>query len=81
MPDNLQREALMLDAQILIDAGEYDAAIAMLQNWKGRTEWASYAKFNIGVALVRSGRVDEAAELLHELGEHGSLQRGADVAA
>jgi len=69
LPKNLQRESLMLHAQILIDAGEYDAAIALLQNWKGRTEWASYAKFNIGVALVRSGRVDEAAELLNELGD------------
>ncbi len=69
LPDNLRREALMLDAQILIDAGEYDAAIAKLQNWKGRTEWASYAKFNVGVALVRSGRVNEAAELLGDLGE------------
>jgi len=69
LPNNLQREALMLDAQILIDAGEYDVAVAKLQNWKGRTEWASYAKFNIGVALVRSGRVDEAATLLNELGD------------
>ena len=69
LPDNLQREALMLGAQILIDAGEYDAAVARLQNWKGRTEWASYAKFNIGVALVRRGQVDEAAELLNDLGE------------
>ena len=68
LPDNLRREALMLDAQILIDAGEYDAAIGKLQNWEGRTEWASYARFNIGVALVRSGRVEEAAELLNELG-------------
>ena len=69
LPKNLQREALMLDAQILIDAGEYDVAVAKLQNWEGRTEWASYAKFNIGVALVRSGRVDEAATLLNELGD------------
>ena len=68
LPDNLQREALMLDAQILIDAGNYDAAVAKLRNWKGRTEWASYAKFNIGVALVRSGRVEEAVTLLNELG-------------
>lgn len=68
LPKNLQREALMLDAQILIDAGEYDAAITKLTNWKGKTEWASYAKFNIGVALVRSGRVDEAARLLEDLG-------------
>lgn len=68
LPKNLQREALMLEAQILIDAGQYDAAIAKLQNWKGKTEWASYAKFNVGVALVRSGRVDEAARLLDDLG-------------
>jgi len=68
LPDNLQREALMLQAQILIDAGDYDRAIALLQNWKGKTEWASYAKFNIGVALVRSGRVAEAQLILNDLG-------------
>ena len=68
LPKNLQREALMMHAQILIDTGEYDRAITLLQNWKGKTEWASYAKFNIGVALVRSGRVDEAREFLDELG-------------
>jgi len=69
LPEHIQREALMLDAQILLDAGEYDVAIAKLQNWNGRTEWASYAKFNIGVALVRSGRVDAAAKLLDDLGD------------
>ncbi len=68
LPKNLQSEALMMRAQILIDAGEHDRAIALLQNWKGETEWASYAKFNIGVALVRSGRVEEAEELLDDLG-------------
>ncbi len=68
LPDNLQREALMLQAQILIDAGDYDRAITLLQNWKGKTEWASYAKFNVGVALVRSGRVAEAQVLLNDLG-------------
>ena len=68
LPKNLQREALMLEAQILIDAGDYDRAITLLQNWKGKTEWASYAKFNVGVALVRSGRIDEAQALLNDLG-------------
>ena len=68
LPKNMQREALMLEAQILIAGGEYDAAIDKLQNWKGKTEWASYAKFNVGVALVRLGRVDEAAKLLDDLG-------------
>jgi len=69
LPDNLWREAQMLQSQIYIDIGQYDSAIALLQNWKGRTEWASYAKFNLGVALVRSGRVDAAAEILEDLGD------------
>jgi outer membrane protein assembly factor BamD (BamD/ComL family) len=68
LPENLQREALMIQAQILIESGEFDRAIAILQNWKGKTEWASYAKFNIGVALVRSGRTEEAQQILAELG-------------
>jgi len=69
LPDNLAREASMLRAQILIDSGDYDRAIALLADWKGRTEWSSYAKFNLGVALVRSGRVDEAREILDKLGD------------
>ena len=68
LPENLQREASMLDAQILIDAGKYDEAIERLSRWDGDTDWASYARFNIGVALVRSGRVGEARALLDELG-------------
>ena len=69
LPDNLWREAQMLQSQIYIDSGQYENAIALLQNWKGKTEWASYAKFNLGVSLVRSGRVDAAAEILDDLGE------------
>jgi tetratricopeptide (TPR) repeat protein len=41
----------------------------LLQAWDGKTEWASYAKFNLGVALVRSGQVDTASRILDELGD------------
>jgi TolA-binding protein len=68
LPDNLQREAQMLQAQIFIDSGRYDRAIALLSDWKGRTEWASYAKFNLGVAMVRSGNINAAQQILDELG-------------
>jgi tetratricopeptide (TPR) repeat protein len=68
LPKNLQREALMLQSQMLIETGQYDQAVALLQSFNDRTEWASYAKFNIGVALVRSGRIDEARALLDDLG-------------
>lgn len=68
LPEDVEREARMLQAQLLIDGGDYDRAIAMLADWKGRTEWSRYAQFNLGVALVRSGRVEEAKKILDELG-------------
>jgi tetratricopeptide (TPR) repeat protein len=69
LPEHIQREATMLQAQLLIDGGEYDRAIALLEGWKGKTEWSRYAQFNLGVALVRSGRMDEASKILEELGD------------
>ena len=69
LPDNLRGEAQSLQAQILIANGKYDEAITMLQQWKGKTEWARYAEFNLGVSMVRAGRVDEAKSILDDLGE------------
>ena len=68
LPDNLRREAQMLRAQIFIDAGRYGDAIALLNKWSGATEWAGYASYNLGVALVRSGDVDSARSILEDLG-------------
>ena len=68
LDDAMDAEKRMLKAQILIDNGAYDQAIAELAGWKARSGWASYAKFNLGVAMVRSGRVEEAAALLDAVG-------------
>ena len=73
LPDDLQSEALLLEAQILIDNGQYDVAIARLREWPDNSEWSSYAKYNLGVALARSGLVDAAASLLDELGRIDSF--------
>ena len=87
LPDNLRREAQMLHGQILIDTGRYGEAIALLAGWQGKTEWASYAKFNLSVALIRNGDMDTAASILDELGnsdpkteELTSLRDKANVA-
>ena len=69
LPENIEREATMLQAQLLIDGGKFDRAIALLEDWKGDTEWSRYAQFNLGVALVRSGRTAEAKKILEELGD------------
>lgn len=68
LDEAMDAEKRMLRAQILIDSGAYDQAIAELAGWEGRSGWASYAKFNLGVAMVRSGRVEEAASLLDAVG-------------
>ncbi len=68
LPENLRREAQSLQAGIYIANGKYDQAIALLQQWKGKTEWARYAEFNLGVAMVRAGRMDDAAAILDDLG-------------
>jgi hypothetical protein len=68
LPQELDAERRMLQAELYIGRGEYDRAIAMLGEWQGTGEWAGYAKFNLGVAMVRSGRVQESAAILDQLG-------------
>ena len=69
MPEPFEAERYMLQAQLLIENSQHDQAIALLGDWRGKDAWASYAKFNLGVAMVRSGRVDDAADILEKLGK------------
>ena len=68
LPEELETERQLMQAQLYIDRGEYDRAIRMLREWPEKTEWARYAQFNLGVALVRNGQVDEATQILDDLG-------------
>ncbi|MGH8494828.1 MAG: hypothetical protein ACREVN_01685 [Gammaproteobacteria bacterium] len=68
MPEPLEAEKQLLHAQVLLSAGRYDEAIDLLDRWQGPEQWVGYAKFNLGVALVRVGRLEEGARLLDEVG-------------
>lgn len=72
LPGELEPERRLLEAQVLMYLGRYDEAIRALHRWQppsGRhDEWSAYARFNIGAALVRQQRMDEAAQLLDEVG-------------
>lgn len=68
LPRGLEAERQMLQAQIHIDNGQYDGAIALLQNWQGSDEWSAYAGFNLGVSMVRSGRTSDAERVLDDVG-------------
>jgi predicted negative regulator of RcsB-dependent stress response len=52
----ISAERYMLLAQLMLREQRYDDAIAALNAWHGPPDWTAYAQFNLGVALVRTGR-------------------------
>jgi tetratricopeptide (TPR) repeat protein len=64
----ISAERYMLLAQLKLREGNYDEAIAALQAWHGAPDWTAYAQFNLGVALVRKGRLPEAVGYLDRVG-------------
>ena len=72
LPPEMEAESRVLAAQILIRKGQYDAAAAALRDWDGPEDWSSYAKFNLGVALVRAQRVEEGSTYLEQVGTEAS---------
>ena len=68
LPAQLEAEKRNLLAQVLIQQGRYDDAIALLNGWRGPPDWTAFAQFNLGVALVRKGRLADAATMLDAVG-------------
>jgi TolA-binding protein len=64
----INAERYMLLAQLMMRQGRYDDAILALSKWKGAPDWTAYAQFNLGVALVRKGRLPEAITFLDRVG-------------
>jgi tetratricopeptide (TPR) repeat protein len=64
----INAERYMLLAQLKMRQGRYDEAITALSNWHGTPDWTAYAQFNLGVALVRRGRLPEAIGYLDRVG-------------
>jgi tetratricopeptide (TPR) repeat protein len=64
----INAERYMLLAQLMLQQDRYDDAIAVLQDWHGPPDWTAYARFNLGVALVRKGRLADAVPILDSVG-------------
>ncbi len=61
-------ERCMLLAEVMMKRGRYDDAAAELSHWRGPPDWTAYAQLNLGVALVRAGRLDQAVAHLDGVG-------------
>jgi hypothetical protein len=67
LPAPLESERRLLAANVLMAQGRYAEAAAALQTAPG-DDWGPYARFNLGVALVRSGDVVQGQRWLEAVG-------------
>jgi tetratricopeptide (TPR) repeat protein len=69
LPEELEPERQMLHAQVLMEQGRFADALAALESWRRPGDaWVGYAKYNIGVSLVRLGQIEAGARVLDEVG-------------
>jgi len=68
LPGQQESERRLLQAQVLMYQNRFDEAIAVLQQVRTEDEWTAYARYNLGVALVRQDRLADAGSLLDAVG-------------
>ena len=69
MSPELESQKELLLANVWMREGKFDRAAQLLANWRGSQQgWTAYARLNLGVALVRQGRLAEAAPVLTSVG-------------
>jgi hypothetical protein len=68
MSPELEAQREHLFANVLMHQGHFDEAIRLLATARGSSIWTSYARFNLGVALVRENRLSDADPFLTGVG-------------
>lgn len=68
LPDGLAAERRLLLAQSYMALAQYDDAARVLAAARAPDDWQAYGQYNLGVALVRLGRLDEGAGVLDQVG-------------
>ncbi len=68
LPGSLEPERRLLAANVLMAQGRFAEAATLLQSAGDGDDWAAFARFNLGVALVRSGDVAGGQRWLEAVG-------------
>lgn len=69
LPSYREAERLNLLANIYLKEAQYDKAIDTLKAFSGDSTWKAYARFNLGVALIRQNRMQEGLAQLRKVGD------------
>jgi len=87
LPGELEDERLILHAFLLMGRQEYRQAADLLAGIRGKSDWAHYGRYNLGVALIKAGETEKGVVLLEQVGrapvqseELKSLRDKANVA-
>jgi hypothetical protein len=87
LPPGLEEDRLLLQANLLMLRGEFAPAAALLKPHADDENAGLYTRYNLGIALIRSGSVARGSEILDEIGvepadtdEMRSLRDKANVA-
>jgi hypothetical protein len=87
LPGKLEPERRLLEANVLMGLGRYGEAAKRLESWTDTSGWSNYARFNLGVALVRAGDAARGRQFLEQVGtmraaneEQASLRDRANLA-
>ncbi len=87
LPPALAEDRLLLQSNLMMARGDYAGAAALLEGVAKESPIGQYARFNLGVALVKSGQEQTGNKLLDEIGmapapdeEMRSLRDKANVA-
>ena len=65
---DLEAERQHLLVNVLMRQNRFDEAAVRLAHWQGPPDWMAFARFNLGVALVRQNRLAEADPVLSMVG-------------
>jgi hypothetical protein len=68
LPGSLEPERRLLAANVLMAQGRFAEAATLLQSAGDDDDWAAFARFNLGVALVRSGDLAGGQRWLEAVG-------------
>lgn len=69
MSPELESQKELLLANVWMHEGRFDRAEQLLTSWRGSQQgWTAYARLNLGVALVRQGKLADAAPVLTSVG-------------
>ncbi len=87
LPAELQEDRILLQANLQMARGDYSAAATTLATIDRKSASARYARYNLGIALMKSGATDQGTAVLDELGreaaeneEYRGLRDRANVA-